>query len=149
MARKPILAVLAVLICFLRISYSQQKSIPDLTGNWKLDPAKSTLQVPLEYRIKQTKETIDLDIVSDGKQVSHFRYMLNGQRAKAGVDARNTTDLISEAHWEKNDLIVKSSSGNGSLNWTTAFRLAEGQKTLTVSMSGPEIPERVLVFVKQ
>ena len=124
---------------------------PNLTGTWKMNPAKSDLGSnaiksrvdTIEHRDPQLKittmqddengtNTIVRDYVTDGPEMTHT--ILGGDRK-------------SSAHWDGNVLVIETNVMNGNYTIHNRWALAEDHKGIRIDRelsNAPGRPQRVV-----
>jgi hypothetical protein len=112
---------------------------PNLTGDWKLNLAKSqygSIPAPVEVTRKVKLEGVNLSMSTQQKTVqrdstSELKYTTDG---KVCVNKVTNGDAKGTAHWEGDTLIIESSQQNGpqELKSREVWMLSADGKTLTV-----------------
>jgi hypothetical protein len=128
---------------------------PNLTGDWKLNLAKSQyglLPAPLEVTRKIKHEGISLSMSTFQKSAqrentSELKYTTDG---KVCINKMTNGDSKGAAHWEGNTLIIESSQQNGpaEIKSHEAWTLSPDGKTLTI-LTHLTIPQQGEIDVKQ
>ncbi len=128
---------------------------PNLTGDWKLNLAKSQygpIPAPVEVTRKIKLEGISLSMstyqkTAQRESTSELKYTTDG---KVCVNKVTNGDSKGTARWEGNTLIIESSQQNGASeiksreNWT----LSSDGRTLTI-LTHLTIPQQGDIDVKQ
>jgi hypothetical protein len=128
---------------------------PNLTGDWKLNLAKSQygpMPAPVEVTRKIKLEGISLSMstyqkTAQRESTSELKYTTDG---KVCVNKVTNGDSKGTARWEGNTLIIESSQQNGASeiksreNWT----LSSDGRTLTI-LTHLTIPQQGEIDVKQ
>ena len=112
---------------------------PNLTGEWKLNLAKSqygAIPAPVEVTRKIKLEGINLTMSTQQKtaqrdSTSELKYTTDG---KVCVNKVTNGDAKGTAHWEGDALIIESSQQNGAqeLKSREVWTLSADGKTLTI-----------------
>jgi hypothetical protein len=128
---------------------------PNLTGDWKLNLAKSQyglLPAPLEVTRKIKHEGISLSMSTFQKSAqrentSELKYTTDG---KVCINKMTNGDSKGTAHWEGNTLMIESSQQNGpaEIKSREAWTLSPDGKTLTI-LTHLTIPQQGEIDVKQ
>ncbi len=145
-------AIVSAILLFglLQSSVYPQKGVPNLSGTWKLNPAKSLWDGTgvLAYRIKQKGNKILVEIAWEGG-VNRLEYVADGTARIAGFDPNSKTSVTTRASWQGRDLVLVSQFQSGSMpELTSRFSLSADGKTLTVRRTMGDT-ERTLAFDKQ
>jgi hypothetical protein len=128
---------------------------PDLTGDWKLNLAKSQyglLPAPIEVTRKIKLEGISLSMstyqkTAQRESTSELKYTTDG---KVCVNKMTNGDSKGTARWEGGTLIIESSQPNGAaeIKSREAWTLSSDGKTLTI-LTHLTIPHQGEIDVKQ
>ncbi len=128
---------------------------PNLTGEWKLNLAKSQygpIPAPLEVTRKIKVEGISLSMSTYQKSAqrentSELKYTTDG---KVSVNKVTNGDAKGAAHWEGDTLIIESSQQNGpaEIKSREVWTLSPDAKTLTI-LTHLTIPQQGEIDVKQ
>jgi hypothetical protein len=128
---------------------------PNLTGDWKLNLAKSQyglLPAPLEVTRKIKHEGISLSMSTYQKSAqrentSELKYTTDG---KPCINKTTNGDAKGAAHWEGDTLIIESSQQNGpaEIKSREVWTLSPDAKTLTI-LTHLTIPQQGEIDVKQ
>jgi hypothetical protein len=133
----------------------QQSMLPDLSGAWKLNAAKSSMPGysldpirSLQYKITQSVNKIILDIVDENGS-NRYEYVADGKPRVSGVLPQTKTQIITRALWEKEHLILVSHTEDGTIpELTSRFTLSKDGKVLSVRKIAAGL-DGTLVFEKQ
>jgi hypothetical protein len=128
---------------------------PNLTGDWKLNLAKSQyglLPAPIEVTRKINLNGISLSMSTYQKSAqreatSELKYTTDG---KVCVNKTASGESKGTAHWEGDTLIVESSQPNGAMEIKSheAWTLSSDGRTLTI-LTHLTIPQQGEIDVKQ
>jgi hypothetical protein len=128
---------------------------PNLTGEWKLNLAKSQygpIPAPLEVTRKIKVEGISLSMSTYQKSAqrentSELKYTTDG---KVSVNKVTNGDSKGTAHWDGDTLIIESSQQNGpaEIKSREAWTVSPDGKTLTI-LTHLTIPQQGEIDVKQ
>jgi hypothetical protein len=128
---------------------------PNLTGDWKLNLAKSQyglLPVPLEVtrKIKLEGSALSMSTYQKSAQregTSELKYTTDG---KVCVNKMTNGESKGTARWEGSTLIIESSQQNGpsEIKSREAWTLSSDGKTLTI-LTHLTIPQQGEIDVKQ
>ncbi len=148
----------AFFVAAVSLAFAADK--PDLSGNWKLDPASSDFGgAPAPQSLTRKIEHAEPSVIMTDEQTSG----LGADKAvrKYTTDGKETTyqwmgsDITSSAHWEGNALVIvgKLNAGGTDLVVTSSLTLSSDGKTLTendkIAASGNEVAAFKIVLVKQ
>jgi hypothetical protein len=92
------------------IGQAQQPAAPDLSGTWKLRPAKSGMagESTSGFVIRQSGNTIE-EIWNQQGRLSRYTYVADGKlRAAAPATLATVNEIVARAHWEGRTLVVES-----------------------------------------
>ena len=125
---------------------------PNLTGAWKMNPAKSDLGSnaiknrvdTIEHKDPQLKitttqddengtNTVARDYITDGREMTHT--ILGGERK-------------SSAHWDGNVLVIETKVMNGNYTIHDRWALADDRKSIRIDRelsNAPGRPQRVVL----
>jgi hypothetical protein len=128
---------------------------PNLTGEWKLNLAKSQygpIPAPLEVTRQIKVEGISLSMSTYQKSAqrentSELKYTTDG---KVSVNKVTNGDSKGTAHWDGDTLIIESSQQNGpaEIKSREAWTVSPDGKTLTI-LTHLTIPQQGEIDVKQ
>ena len=128
---------------------------PNLTGDWKLNLAKSQyglLPAPIEVTRKIKLEGVSLSMstyqkTSQREGASELKYTTDG---KVCVNKMTNGEAKGTARWQGDTLIIESSQQNGpsEIKSREAWTLAPDGKTLTI-LTHLTIPQQGEINVKQ
>ena len=128
---------------------------PNLTGDWKLNLAKSQygpVPAPVEVTRKIKLEGVSLAMstyqkTSQREGTSELKYTTDG---KVCVNKMTNGDSKGTAHWEGDTLIIQSSQQNGAaeIRSREAWTLSSDGKTLTI-LTHLSIPQQGEIDVRQ
>jgi len=150
---------LIISLMLLAIAAFADDAKPNLSGTWKLDAAKSDFgQMPapdsrtdtIDHKDPVVKESVSMS-TGQGDMAWDLTYTTDGK------DSKNTVmgnDMVSNAHWDGNKLVVdsKANFGGNDMNIHGTIYLSDDGKTLhrDAHISGPMGEgDQKLVFVKQ
>jgi len=89
----------------------QQTLMPDLSGRWVLNSAKSEpkqgLRPSVEYRINQSGNRIELIVYVSGRR-SRFQYVADGKETGAAPSSTLAGEAVARTYWENTTLVVES-----------------------------------------
>ena len=133
----------------------QQAKLPNLSGTWKLNVARSSMpggaldpNHSLQYIITQSADKIVLEIVID-KDANRYEYVVDGNPRVSGVLPKTKFKITTRASWEKGELVLVSNSEDGTLSeLTSRFTLSKDGKVLSVRKIAENL-DGTLVFEKQ
>ena len=137
---------------FLTLTAAIAADKPNLTGTWKLNPAKSDIGSnaiksrvdTIEHHDPQLKittmqddengtNTVVRDYVTDGREMTHT--ILGGERK-------------SSAHWDGNALVIETKVTNGNYTIHDRWALADDHKSIRIDRelsNAPGRPQRVVL----
>jgi hypothetical protein len=128
---------------------------PNLTGDWKLNLAKSQyglMPAPIEVTRKIKLEGVSLSMStyqksSQRENISELKYTTDG---KVSINKMTNGEAKGTAHWEGDTLIVESSQQNGAaeIKSRETWTLSSDGKTLTI-LTHLTIPQQGEIDVKQ
>jgi hypothetical protein len=128
---------------------------PNLTGDWKLNLAKSQyglMPAPLEVtrKVKLDGGTLSMSTYQKSAQresTSELKYTTDG---KPSVNKMTNGEAKGTAHWEGEALIIESSQQNGAaeIKSRETWTLSPDGKTLTI-LTHLTIPQQGEIDVKQ
>jgi hypothetical protein len=111
---------------------------PNFSGEWKMNPAKSTLgsiPAPLSLVRRVTHAEPSLTITEEqkggsGDHVSTRSYTTNGKQV---TFQENGANVVATAAWDGDALVIKANADTGgiAIAFTERMTLSNGDKTLT------------------
>jgi hypothetical protein len=135
---KKLMSTLFVIAAAASIAIAADK--PDFSGNWKMDPDKSTfgpLPPPTSITSKISHKDPDLTVATSQigpDQESTAKYSTDG---KETTNSMQGNEVKSKAVWEGKTLVINSSldAGGAQVKFTAKYTLSEDGKTLTNALS--------------
>lgn len=145
-------AVLGLVLFSASASLAVVKSIPDLSGKWKLDrehsSGKSLRQAATEMEITQRGDEVKFVYYSGGAVTGSDSFLSDG--IERGRYETRIERAYSKVYWKKNDLIIVTKHVLDALGYqayseTDSWLLSDDRQTLTAKLSDGS----VLVYEKE
>ncbi len=150
----------ALLACLLLCAMGAAQEHPNFSGNWKLNPDKSSFgAIPppdsLTYSLRHEGATLLLDYDQDGKK-SHLEFTTDGQERV--TDSNTESEIWTRVYWagpvllfEARDKARPAHESRG-IKWPSRWTLSDDGKTLAIQkhLSIPQgETDQKLIFDKQ
>ncbi len=153
--------IAALLACLLLSTLGAAQEHPNFSGNWKLNPDKSSFgAIPppdsLTYKIQHEGATLLLDFDQDGKK-AHLEFTTDGQERV--TDSSNPeSEIWTRVYWAGPVLVfdardkARPAHESRGIKWTSRWTLSDDGKTLAIQkhLSIPQgETDQKLIFDKQ
>jgi hypothetical protein len=134
-------STLLILIGAICASFAAAQTTPDLSGVWKMNPAKSKAERPLPSGIKvkfdqkdsSFKETLTMAF-GDNEQSIEYEYAADGKEAEI-KDSK--TPYTITAKWEGKTLVQTWKQKGKSQGFTRKFTLSDDGKSILCVIENP------------
>ncbi|MGE0555786.1 MAG: hypothetical protein AB7R55_20330 [Gemmatimonadales bacterium] len=147
-------SLLTAAFALLAVGTARAQAVPDLSGTWKLDPARSDFgPAPAQQRteaIDHREPRLVVERTIDGT-VGTLTYVVDGKPHQNSFGGGMSTSTLA---WDGKVLVMTSEvqSGQGPVKIVDRFALSEDGKALTIAraVDYPGQPfNQTLVFAKQ
>jgi hypothetical protein len=142
MRKTTAISIMLTLVGALCVPFAAAQTTPDLSGAWKMDPAKSKAERPLPSGIKikfdqkdsSFKETLTLAF-GNNEQSIEYEYAADGKEAE--IKDPKTPYTIS-AKWEGMTLVQTWKQKGKSQGFTRKFTLSDDGKSILCVIENPK-----------